>query len=214
MLVPIAHASQLNYIVFDLETTGLDPACDGITQLAAVRVRRGRILGEADVVAQLRRNPNATVTDRSDYFCSLVQPIRPIPPELERLTGITNEMVKNAPAEADVIAAFLAFSDGGVLTAHNGLTFDVPFVRAACGRCGLQAPSDTCLDTLRLCRRIDLACHDVKYDLGEVLRRHQIPMEPEFALHNALTDALFTARLLLKFLRILSERESDGIYIL
>lgn len=213
MLIPIAHASQLNYIVFDVETTGLNPAKDGITQLAAVRVRKGRILGEAGVQAQLARDPFGAVLDRADFFSTLIRPIRPIPPKLERLTGITNAMVADAPAESDVIPRFLEFADGGVLVAHNGLTFDVPFLQSACGRCGLDAPSDTCLDTLHLSRRIDLACKDVKYALDEVLRRHAIPME-EGNLHNALADALFTARLLLKFLRILGERESDGIYLL
>lgn len=213
MLIPIAHASQLNYIVFDIETTGLDSAQDGITQFSAVRVRKGRILGEAEILAQLERDPFGARLDSPHYFSTLMKPIRAIPPALEKMTGITNDMVANAPGEGEIIPQFLQYADGGVLVAHNGLTFDVPFLRSACGRCGLEAPSDTCLDTLRMCRRIDLACKDVKYSLGEVLRRHAIPME-ERLLHNALADALFTARLLLKFLRILGERESDGIYIL
>jgi DNA polymerase-3 subunit alpha (Gram-positive type) len=123
-------------------------------------------------------------------------------------------MIQNAPSERDVLHAFLKFYQDGILVAHNGLTFDLPFLHAACARHEIQSPAKTCLDTLRVCRKIDLACKDVRYSLEESLKRHKIPMIPNIPLHNALADALLTARLLLKFLGILEQRETDGIYIL
>ena len=102
----------------DLETTGWSPGAAAITEIAAVRVRGGRRLGE---------------------FASLVNPGIPVPPGIEDLTGITDWMLAAAPRLAAVLPGLLDFADGCVLVAHNA-PFDIGFLRAACGQCGLAWP--------------------------------------------------------------------------
>jgi DNA polymerase-3 subunit epsilon len=120
------------FVVVDLETTGGGPTGLGIIEIGAVRVRRGA-LGET--------------------FATLVNPGRAIPPFVSALTGITAEMVADAPSLDDALAGFLAFAADGVLVAHNA-AFDVGHLGAAHvllrGR-PLGLPS---LCTLHLARRL------------------------------------------------------------
>ncbi len=119
-------------IVFDLETTGLSSAQDRITEIGAVRLHEGAIVEEFD---------------------TFVNPERPIPPKITELTGITDEMVAAAPAEADALAAFYAFcGDTRVLVAHNA-AFDTGFLRRAADRCGLPCEYGA-VDTLPLARAL------------------------------------------------------------
>jgi DNA polymerase-3 subunit alpha (Gram-positive type) len=214
MLIPVAHARQLDYVIFDLETTGLDAKLESITQIAAVRLRRGKIVNEEGIIEFLRNSPFGAVTNQSDFFSALIKPTRPISAEIEVLTGISNAMVKDAPEEASIIPAFIRFIEGSVLVAHNGLRFDMLFLRETCERCGVESHVNTCLDTLRVCRKIDLANRDLGYSLQASLERHNIKRESDLTPHNALVDALFTARLLAHFLQIMAERERDGVYLL
>src|SRR3954466_6813040 len=102
------------FVVFDLETTGGSAEADTVTEIGAVKVRGGEVLGE---------------------FATLVDPGRGIPPEIVQLTGITNAMVCIAPRFEQVLPAFLEFATGSVLVAHNS-GFDIGFLRAACSRFG------------------------------------------------------------------------------
>ncbi|MFP4150150.1 MAG: exonuclease domain-containing protein, partial [Nitriliruptoraceae bacterium] len=120
------------FVVLDLETTGLDPARDRITEVGAVRVRGGEVLGE------LR---------------TFVHPGRPIPPAVTAVTGITDAMVAHAPSEAAVLGHVLSFLDGAVLVAHNA-AFDLSFLRSAAARCATPEPTPVVLDTARLSRRL------------------------------------------------------------
>src|SRR4051795_4132055 len=107
------HLSQVTFCVVDLETTG-GAETDMITEVGAVKVRGGELLGE---------------------FQTLVNPDVHIPPLIAVLTGITNQMVAGAPTIGEVLPAFLEFAQGTVLVAHNA-RFDVGFLRRNCAELG------------------------------------------------------------------------------
>lgn len=123
---------ETTFVVFDLETTGGKAGSDGITEIGAVKVRGGQVLGE---------------------FATLVDPGRAIPPQIVSLTGITQAMVSNAPALDEVLPAFLEFAAGSVLVAHNA-PFDTGFLRAACAQHGYHWPKQSVVCTVRLARRV------------------------------------------------------------
>ena len=120
------------FVVFDLETTGLSVQNCGITQIAAVLYRGGEI-GES--------------------FETFVNPGMPIPENITQLTGITDDMVKDAPDVETAVKAFLAFADGRMLVAHNA-SFDASFIRKACADYGMEF-NCPCLDTVALSRFIN-----------------------------------------------------------
>jgi DNA polymerase-3 subunit epsilon len=139
---PLAAADVLlretTFVVVDLETTGgraneaPDGSFDAITEIGAVKVRGGEVIGE---------------------FATLVDPQRAIPPQIVELTGITTAMVRDAPAIAAVLPMFLEFARGAVLVAHNA-RFDVGFLTASAKRCGIAWPRPPVLCTVRLARRV------------------------------------------------------------
>lgn len=123
------------FVVVDLETTGGRSSGDGhdsITEIGAVKVRGGAVLGE---------------------LATLVDPGRSIPPQIVALTGITTAMVCNAPTIDSVLPTFLEFARGAVLVAHNA-GFDISFLRAAAERCQIAWPKPHVLCTVRLARRV------------------------------------------------------------
>src|SRR3954452_12013274 len=123
------------FVVVDLETTGGRASGDGhdsITEIGAVKVRGGEVLGE---------------------LATLVDPGRDIPPQIVALTGITTAMVCDAPTIDRVLPAFLEFARGAVLVAHNA-GFDVGFLKAAANQCDIVWPRLPVLCTVRLARRV------------------------------------------------------------
>ena len=95
------------YVVFDIETTGFSAENDRIIEIGAVRVEKGEI---------------------TDKFSVFVNPQLPIPFEIEKLTGISDEMVMNEPAIEKILPQFLDFCKGAVMVAHNA-GFDMSFIR-------------------------------------------------------------------------------------
>jgi len=174
---PLADAT---FVVVDLETTGGAPGGSGITEIGAVRVAGGRL---------------------AETFVTLVNPMRPIPPFVTRLTGITNEMVAGAPPLADALPRFLAFAgDDAVLVAHNA-TFDVSHLSAARRWLSGEDLSHPHLCTLRLARRL---LPDVRRrGLDSVAGALGIPCTDR---HRALPDARITAEIFTVFLERLAER--------
>ncbi len=163
--------SEVTFVVVDLETTGGSPADSGITEIGAVKVRGGRVLGEL-----------ATLVD-----CGL-----PIPPHITVLTGITQTMVLGAPRVAEVVTSFLEFARGCVLVAHNA-PFDTGFLKAACARLGHPWPAFTVLDTVDLARRV-LSRDEVPNRKLETLARFfGAETRPN---HRALADARATVEVL------------------
>ena len=121
----------VTFVVVDLETTGGAPVDAGITEVGAVKVRGGEVLGE---------------------FRTLVDPGAPVPPFVAALTGITDAMLVGAPRLPAVVPAFLEFARGSVLVAHNA-PYDVGFLTAACVRTGTPWPGFAVVDTARTSNR-------------------------------------------------------------
>ncbi len=168
------------FVVVDLETTGgrsrgTDGApADAITEIGAVKVRGGVVLGE---------------------FATLVDPQRSIPPQIVQLTGITTAMVGDAPTIDAVLPTFLEFAGlgcGAVLVAHNA-RFDVGFLRAAAQRCEIRLPRTQVLCTVQLVRRVLSREEAPSVQLGALARLFAVASEPT---HRALDDARATVDVL------------------
>ena len=162
---------EVTFVVVDLETTGGSAAADAITEIGAVKVRGGQVLGE---------------------FATLVDPGRSIPPQITMLTGITDAMAFDAPRIESVLPMFLEFARGSVLVAHNA-RFDVGFLRAACARLQLPWPGPAVVDTVRLARAVlpSAEAPSVRLSaLATLLRARTMPD------HRALTDARATVDVL------------------
>ncbi|MEQ7123366.1 DEDD exonuclease domain-containing protein [Actinopolymorpha sp. B11F2] len=162
---------DLTFCVVDLETTGGAPDSSEITEIGAVKVRTGEVLGE---------------------FQTLVNPGGSIPPFIAVLTGITDAMVADAPAVDQALPAFLEFAQGCVLVAHNA-PFDVGFLRAAATRHGFWWPSFDVVDTARLARRVLTRDDAPNCKLGTLARYFRSATTPN---HRALADARATVDVL------------------
>ena len=159
------------FVVVDLETTGGSPhACD-ITEIGAVKVRGGQVIEE---------------------FQTLVNPGARIPAFIAVLTGITDAMVAHSPRLEQALPAFLEFSRGTVLVAHNA-PFDLGFLKAGCERLALPWPAPASVDTARLARRVltrDEAPNCKLSTLAPLFRSTTVPN------HRALSDARATVDVL------------------
>lgn len=177
------HAAQLSFdelgsplrdttfVVFDLETTGTSAEVDTVTEIGAVKVRGGELLGE---------------------FATLVNPERGISPVVVELTGITQVMVSAAPRLPEVLPAFLEFAAGAVWVAHNA-PFDVGFIRAACQHHGYPWPRPTVLCTVKLARRVLTREEAPSCRLGALAELFHARTRPT---HRALADARATVDVL------------------
>lgn len=167
------------FIVFDLETTGLNPASEEITEIAAVRVVEGEI---------------------RDSFQTYVNPHKPIPAEITELTGISDETVADAPDLGKAVPAFLAWAGEGQypLVAHNA-GFDMGFLRTACQRLGIEREF-TSIDTLEMSRL--MLPHMHKFKLNILAKELQVG---PFEHHRASEDAAVLGRIYVKLLKRLRE---------
>lgn len=159
------------FVVVDLETTGTSPGADGITEIGAVKVRGGEVLGE---------------------FATLVNPGRAIPPAVVHVTGITTAMVYAAPRIEAVLPGFLEFAAGAVLVAHNA-RFDMAFLRAAAAQCDTPWPPAQVLCTVKLARRVLGRDEAPSVRLGSLARLLGATTQPT---HRALEDARATVDVL------------------
>lgn len=166
------------FVAFDLETTGLSSKADAITEIGAAVFKDGEII---------------------DQFQTFVNPGRPLTQKIIDLTGITDEMLKDAPDISEVLPKFLAFCGDRPLAAHNA-DFDVGFIRMGCKRLGLPfAP--TFLDTLIMAQ--NLLPELGKYKLNIVADALSLP---EFNHHRAVDDAMTVAHMLRRFFEMLREK--------
>ncbi|MGI8695402.1 MAG: DEDD exonuclease domain-containing protein [Mycobacteriales bacterium] len=163
--------SGVTFVVVDLETTGGSPASCAITEIGAVKVRGGQVLGE---------------------FATLLDPGCGIPPYISVLTGITEMMVAGAPRIDSVLPAFLEFATGCVLVAHNA-PFDLGFLRAACEQTARAWPSFRSVDTAVLARRVLTRDEVPNCKLGTLAARLGAATTP---CHRALDDARATVDVL------------------
>ena len=162
---------EVTFVVVDLETTGGSAQSCQITEIGAVKVRGGEVLGE---------------------FQTLVNPGAAIPPFIAVLTGITDAMVAGSPRLDQALPAFLEFSRGCVLVAHNA-PFDLGFLKAGCAGTGLQWPSPDSLDTARLARRVLTRDEAPNCKLATLARLFRAGTTPN---HRALADARATVDVL------------------
>lgn len=162
--------SGVDFCVVDLETTGTGRDA-AITEIGASHVRAGEVVGE---------------------FQTLVDPERPVPAGISALTGITPRLLRGAPTLPSVLPAFLEFSNGCVLVAHNA-RFDMGFLRRGCDGLGYPWRPRQVLDTLALARRIIPRTEVRNYALGTLAAHVRADTTPT---HRALEDVRATVDLL------------------
>ena len=163
---------DITFCVVDLETTGGSAAAGSmITEIGAVKVRGGEVLGE---------------------FQTLVNPHHAIPPFIAVLTGITDSMVAGAPGIEQALPQFLEFAAGCVLVAHNA-PFDVGFLKHFAAAQGRVWPRFEVLDTAVLARRVVSRDETPNYKLGSLARLFSAGTVPN---HRALSDARATVDVL------------------
>mgnify|MGYP002237627913 FL=1 len=168
------------FCVFDTETTGLDPGVEYLTEIGAVIVRNGEVVEEFD---------------------TFVKPGKPITPKITELTGITNEMVADAPGEKEALEAFLRFADGRILVAHNAHAFDIRFLKAAAKRSGISF-EPTYIDTLTMAQAMYPGLHN--YKQGTINKHLELP---SYEAHRACEDSAALGRIFCVMLSDLAEKE-------
>ncbi len=171
------------YVVFDIETTGFSPMNNQIIEIGAVKVSEGQI---------------------TDRFSEFINPREPIPFEIEKLTGINDEMVIHSPGIEEVLPRFLAFSEGAVMVAHNA-SFDMSFLYANARRLNIPLKK-TVVDTVGLARVLLPELN--KYKLDVVAKALHISLENH---HRAVDDAEATAGIFQAFIQKLRERDIDTL---
>ena len=170
--------TEKTYVVFDFETTGTDVMNNGITEIGAVKIEKGKI---------------------TEQFTTLVKPDYPISQEIIDLTGITPEMVKDAPTIDKVLPDFLKFIEYTVIVAHNA-PFDTSFLRRFAGENDYEV-TNAVLDTLAMSRMLlpALRHHDLKTiaDYFGIVFRH----------HRALSDAYATAEAFIELMKLKHKKD-------
>ena len=178
--VPVAYnpsrreLAEDTYVVFDVETTGLSAVYDKIIELAAVKMYKGNVI---------------------DTFEAFINPGVPLSQLIINLTGITDNMLKDAPSEAAVIPKFKEFCEDAILVAHNA-SFDMGFINKAYEHVGLPEAHNPVIDTLELSRFLhpQLKSHR----LNTLAKRYNVSLEQH---HRAVFDAETTGHLCWIFLK-------------
>ncbi len=175
---PGSRSLRDELVVFDIETTGLSPINDRITEIGAVKIKNGQLI---------------------DRFSELVNPEIHIPENITKLTGISDSMVKDKETIKDVLPRFLDFAGDAPLIAHNA-SFDCGFIRAKAGELGLNV-GNVVIDTLQLSRILlpELKRHKLNIvcdHLGISLENH----------HRAEDDAEAAAGMMIRFIEMMQDR--------
>ena len=168
------------FIVFDLETTGLSPVNCKITEIGAVKVKGGEVL---------------------EVFNTFVNPGCHIPENITELTGITDEMVADAPSDREAVKQFLEFAGDRLLIAHNA-SFDTGFIRTACQQYKIPFENDY-LDTVALSRHVNPELK--KHKLNLIAEYYKLG---EFNHHRASDDAEMLAAI---FFKMVEKLRQEGV---
>lgn len=161
-------------IVFDIETTGLSHETERITEIGAVKMRSMEVVEE---------------------FNTFVNPGKHIPDNISELTGITDEMVADAPSESEAVSAFMNFCGDAPLIAHNA-DFDMSFIRSACERSGIGCRNPY-IDSLKLCKAA--IPNRKKYTLDAMASAFDLG---NFNHHRAKDDAAMLAEIFVKLIEL------------
>ena len=183
--VPIAYnaahrlLAEDTFVVFDVETTGLSAVYDTIIELAAVKVKNGEIV---------------------DRFESFANPHHPLSATTINLTGITDDMVKDAPEVSDMLRKFKDWAEDGIFVAHNA-SFDMGFLNVGYRKMGEDKAPNPVIDTLELGRFLypDMKNHR----LNTLAKKFDIELTQH---HRAIYDTEATAHLLIKMLKDADEK--------
>ena len=168
------------YVVFDLETTGLyADKGDCIIEIGAVKMKNGKIIDTFDTFV----NPNVKLSS-----------------EIISITGITDEMLIDAPSEKDAVKSFINWVGEYPMVAHNA-KFDISFINSAYSKYNLGVLNNTLIDTLGLSRYLE--SNERYHNLATLVIRYNIPWDEEKH-HRANYDAEGTALILYKMLKKLS----------
>ncbi|WP_373702789.1 PolC-type DNA polymerase III [Weissella soli] len=168
------------YVVFDVETTGLSPAYDKVIQLSAVKMERGMVI---------------------DEFDEYLDPGEPLSHKIIEITHITDDMLVGSRSEADVFADFRAWTGDAIMVGHNVIDFDVPMVNNAYIRNGMPPIQNVVIDTLNLAHFLYPEMR--RFTLGTLAKRLGVPLEQA---HNAIYDAAATGQVNFKMLNDAKER--------
>lgn len=161
----------MEYVVFDIETTGLDTLNDRIIELGAIRVKENEVVGE---------------------FNKLINPGILIPFEVTNINGITNEMVENKDYPGVVLSQFNKFIEGAdFLVGHNAIRFDYPFLKSEFKRNFVKSSDYDIKDTVRIAR-IKLRRQLRSYTLKNLSEYYGIVNKEA---HRALSDVYATYEL-------------------
>ncbi|MFS0782263.1 PolC-type DNA polymerase III [Bacillus sp. 1P06AnD] len=184
--VPIAYnpthrlLDDSTYVVFDVETTGLSAVYDTIIELAAVKVKNGEII---------------------DTFEAFANPHHPLSATTIELTGITDDMVRDAPEIGTVLKRFKEWAEDDILVAHNA-SFDMGFLNVGYKKIGYERAANPVIDTLELGRFLypEMKSHR----LNTLAKKFDIDLTQH---HRAIYDAEATGHLLIKMLKDAAEKE-------
>ncbi|RHW48289.1 PolC-type DNA polymerase III [Bombilactobacillus bombi] len=171
--------STAEYVIFDVETTGLSAVYDSIIELAATKMKDGKVVGEFD---------------------EFIDPGHPLSATTINLTSITDEMVKGSNSEAQALEKFQKFVGDDILVGHN-VTFDIGFLNAALHRNGQPSVNVPVIDTLEMSRTLHSEYRNHKLD--SLAKRYSIQLEHH---HRANSDALTTGYLMYKLLEEMQNR--------
>ncbi len=172
-----------DFVVFDIETTGFSPVTNRIIEIGAVKISAGEI---------------------TDHYSTFVNPQVPIPFEIEKLTGIRDDMVIDAPTIETILPQFLDFCKDTVLVAHNA-NFDMSFIMENASRLGIEQQF-TYVDTVGIARI--LLPNQAKHTLDAVAKTLGISLENH---HRAVDDAQATAEIFVKMIPMLKEQGADTL---
>ncbi|KIL47753.1 PolC-type DNA polymerase III [Jeotgalibacillus campisalis] len=184
--VPIAYNTadlaleDASYIVFDVETTGLSAVYDKIIELAAVKIKDGEII---------------------DKFERFANPHHPLSATTINLTGITDDMVRNAPEIEDVLKDFHEWAQNDILVAHNA-SFDMGFLNVGYRRIGIGKAANPVIDTLELARFLHPEMKN--HRLNTLAKKFEVDLTQH---HRAIYDAEATGYILIKMLKKAQEKE-------
>ena len=167
------------FVVFDLETTGIGAKSNEIIEIGAVRIEDGKM---------------------TDTYSRFVNPLRPIPYQIQELTGINDSMVADAPTIDSILPEFLEFCGNSVMVAHNA-GFDMGFIEQKAKDRGITTDF-TVIDTVAVARAV---LTDLKrYKLDTIAKKLGVSLENH---HRAVDDATATAEIFLKLVAKLEEKE-------
>ncbi|KIR01379.1 DNA polymerase III alpha subunit [Lachnospiraceae bacterium TWA4] len=175
---PREYTLSDNFVVFDIETTGLNSTVHEIIEIGAVKVSGGKIC---------------------DRYSVFVKPTSPIPLAIEELTSISDEMVKDAKPIEEILPEFLEFSKDCVLVAHNA-SFDVGFITKKASNMGITI-DPTVIDTVSLARYLLPSLK--RFKLDTVAKALNISLDHH---HRAVDDAECTARIFEEFIKRLEKK--------